>query len=175
MFFIVVFKTNSVACFTSTEALWVEILIRTVMTVTDVIIPTNVPTLVILVSNLIVVTVILYRKFNKSLSDTKESQKITTQDKQILTMLTLSGMAFLVLNVPYSVILLLYKVVGQESNVLKHLWYRLDQIHVLNNFQLTNISNAIFVFICQPLNYSINFYLYMLSRSYRSQFYNFIK
>ena len=127
----------------------------------DLVVPTNMPAVVILISNLVVACIIIKRKSQTSSS---------LREKQIIMMLLLSGSAFLVLNLPFSIVRAVYEF-QTSFNLENSPLYRLDNLDFLNFTMFVDLFYNIYLHFCTPLNYSINFYLYALSHGFRQELY----
>ena len=85
-------------------------------------------------------------------------------------MLLFSGSAFLLLNIPYNILIVIYKYQLNKKLEINPL-YRLDRLDFLQFQAIINLLYTIYTFLCSPLNYSINFYLYVLSHGFRQELY----
>ena len=138
-----------------------------VLPILDIIIPTNIPITVIFISNFIVGNVLIKRKASNLTTQT--NNKMSKQDKQIITMLALSGTVFLILNMPYEVLLIVYRIKGNEQHLGNNLFFRLDRDDFLSLQMVMYLFYDLSTALLMPLNYGINFYFYLLSRGFREE------
>ena len=146
---------------------WIRALFLSIRKSVDILVPTNIPAGIILVSNIAVMFVIAKRK---AMSSDRHNTGMPNQERQVLIMLILSGTAFLVLTLPHNInttIISLWPVTNDRTFYFN----RLDQKDKIDVFQINAATNSLTSFLLQPLNYGLNFYLYMLMKSYRQQFF----
>ena len=143
---------------------WLAYFATKILLVVNFLVPTNVPLIIIIITNVLVTYVLMRRKSSDSVQNSN-SKSASRQERQVLVMLVLSGSAFLICNLPNEVMIFIHRRVFAEKEVS---FARMGVIFFHGFYYL---NKSLYFFIGIPVNYGINFYLYLLSQGFRQELY----